>query len=103
MWRIKTRSTPIKMIKLGKCKTPNWMVLLFLIMKSKNSRNVCVNQYNTREHPHSLIHNGSDRFPRAEREDNQANNDGALILENMSASVLTTRTEETSIGRWKIR
>jgi hypothetical protein len=39
--------------------------------------------------------------PRTEREDDQANNGGALDLENRSASVPTTGIEETSIGGWK--
>ena len=36
--------------------------------------------------------------PQVERED-QTNNDGALVVENRSASVSTTGTEETLIGK----
>jgi len=38
---------------------------------------------------------------RAQRDNDGMNNDGALVLENKSPSGPTTRTEETSIGRWK--
>jgi len=39
--------------------------------------------------------------PRAAREDDQKNCEGALVEENRSASVPTTRTEETYIGGWQ--
>ena len=39
--------------------------------------------------------------PRTEREDDQTNSDGALVLENRSASVPQTGTEERSLGGWK--
>ena len=41
--------------------------------------------------------------PRAEREDDQTDNNGALVLGNRPTSVPITGTEETSIGGWKIR
>jgi len=36
--------------------------------------------------------------PRTERDDDQINNDGALVLKNRSASIPTTGTEEAFIG-----
>ena len=41
--------------------------------------------------------------PRAERDDDQINSDGTLVINNRSASILTTVTEETFTGRWNIR
>ena len=41
--------------------------------------------------------------PRAERDDDQINNDGALVLKNRFSSIPTTGTEETSIGMWNMR
>jgi hypothetical protein len=39
--------------------------------------------------------------PRAEREDDQTNKSGALVLENRPASSPTTGNEEISMGEWK--
>jgi hypothetical protein len=41
--------------------------------------------------------------PRAEREDDQTNKSGALVLENRPASSPTTGNEEISMGEWKLR
>jgi len=38
--------------------------------------------------------------PRAEQERDKTDNEGALVLENTSPSVPTTRTNETYIGGW---
>ena len=41
--------------------------------------------------------------PQDAQEDDQKNTEGALVEENRSASVPTTRTEETYIGGWQRR
>jgi hypothetical protein len=68
------------------------------------SRNVGVSRYNSREHPPPFDPQCERQIlagpaPRAEREDDQTTNDGALVLENRSTSIPGTGTKETSIGR----